>query len=180
MNILQRGIGKSPRGSVFPSRSDNCCQAFTEVGILPLLFSELDVKLLLRLLLWDQTNDGLKKGTDGGGMVPASICVTSLMLGRASGFGWEHASPNTSKRLMSSSLMFPLSSVAAGRLSAASKSLFSRYSFHTRRNYESISIARSPNRNPNHVPSHYRQVWVLGGSIPRHLRSRKSMEAQGP
>ena len=73
---------------------------------------ELDVQVVFVKLalegVWNQTNDGLKIGMDGGGMVRASICVACLMVGRASGTGLEHASPNTSKRLTSSSLMLTL------------------------------------------------------------------------
>ena len=44
----------------------------------------------------------------GGGMARARTSVTSLIVGRAFGFGLEHASPNISKRLTSSLLMLTL------------------------------------------------------------------------
>lgn len=111
----------------FSIRSDGGNRAFREVGTLPLL---LPVAKLTSKAIWDQTNAGLTRGTSGGGMVRASIWVTSLMLGRSSGFGLEHASPNNSKRLMSSTLTLMLPNLVRP-VSAASKSLFSPYNFQT-------------------------------------------------
>lgn len=117
----------------FPFRSDDGKKAFMEFTALSfvitdhtslsLLVSEEALKLISGGR-WDQMKSGLNRGTYGGGIVRASICITSLIVGRTSGFGVEHDSPNISKRLMSSSLILKLPRVAR-RLSAASKSLFS-------------------------------------------------------
>ena len=82
-----------------------------ELATLSQLALELVVQVLAKLISvgrWFQTNAGLKGGTYGGGMARARTSVTSLIVGQASGFGLEHASPNISKRLTSSLLMLTL------------------------------------------------------------------------
>ena len=82
-----------------------------ELATLSQLALELVVQVLAKLISmgrWFQKNAGLKGGMYGGGMARARTSVTSLIVGQASEFGLEHASPNISKRLTSSSLMLTL------------------------------------------------------------------------